>query len=497
VNASRTKAFVTISPFVRISAVWQKKDTIALAIVTAIAGALRGIHLSFPAGITFDELLYAREACIYVYQSPELCGIPLDAVSPHPPLGKLIISLGVRAFGWHAFGWRIAGLIAGTATVALLYLLARRLLGTKGAVFAASLLAIDFLHFVYSRIAMIDTFLTFFVVASFLFAVIDRDAYLRRSGAVGEPPPGVLSRAFSRPWLLAAGLAAGAAIATKWVGLGSLAGVALLSSVWILIRPSPQKLYAKVQSALSSDWPALTLALMVAPVLIYIVSFVPITEGPVFKWPLARGSWTRNFARQQRELVNFHFPSAANRYKAEVYWVGKTHPDVSPAWSWPLIKRPERYYKEDSGGDAHRRIIALGSPLVWWTSLAALAYLGLQVAQGQRSDAAVVALIGISVLYLPFLLISGVRSAPFLHDILPSVPFMCLALATVSDRWTSAFSRWIVVGFATAAVAMFIFFYPVLTAGPLSQEALKARQWFQDCEPSADIAAPAGWCWKQ
>jgi dolichyl-phosphate-mannose--protein O-mannosyl transferase len=47
-----------------------------------------------------------------------------------------------------------------------------------------------------------------------------------------------------------------------------------------------------------------------------------------------------------------------------------------------------------------------------------------------------------------------------------------------------------------AAVALFAFFYPILTAVPLSREGLQARQWFQDCEPSADIAAPAGWCWK-
>src|SRR5437870_6047149 len=99
---------------------WSRADTIAITIVTAAAGAIRGFHLSLPAGITFDELLYAREGCIYVYQSPDLCGIPLDAISPHPPLGKLLISIGIRAFGWQPFGWRVGTLIAGTASVAIL-----------------------------------------------------------------------------------------------------------------------------------------------------------------------------------------------------------------------------------------------------------------------------------------------------------------------------------------------------------------------------------------
>jgi dolichyl-phosphate-mannose-protein mannosyltransferase len=459
---------------------WSQADTIAMALVTVVAGVIRGIHLSMPADLFGDEIFYAREACIYVYQSRQICGIPLDAVSPHPPLGKLLISLGVRALGWGPLGWRIAVMLAGTASVPLLYLLARRLLGsTRGATLAAGLLAIDFLHFVHSRMAMVDIFLPLFVVASFLFVVIDRDHDNSTQAR------GVLSR----PWLLAAGFAAGAAIATKWVGLGALAGVAVLSFIWILLRPSSEGFYAKVQRGLRRQWHALALALIVAPSLVYILAYVPRIDGSLFALPWVRGSWIRTFAREQREMLNFHL------YSGEIYWVGKTNIYVSPAWSWPLIKRPESLYWHERG-DEHGRIIFMGNPLVWWTSLPALMYLGLQVARRRRNDAAVVALTGVAVLYIPFLLVTGVRSAPFLHDILPSVPFMCLALATVAVGWKNPFSRWLVAGFAMGAVALFAFFYPILTAVPLSREGLQARQWFQDCEPSADIAAPAGWCWK-
>lgn len=462
---------------------WSRADTIAMALVTAAAGAIRGIHLSTPGELFGDEIFYAREACIYVYQSREICGISLDAASPHPPLGKLLISLGVRALGWEPLGWRIAVMLAGTASVALLYLLARRVLGsTRGATLAAGLLAIDFLHFVHSRMAMVDIFLPLFVVASFLFVVIDRDHAATRAG---DGRLGV----FSRPWLLAAGFAAGSAIATKWVGMGALAGVAALSLIWIFLRPSSEGFYMKVQGALRREWAAMVLALIVAPSLVYVLSYAPRIDGPLFALPWVRGSWIRTFARKQREMLHFHF------YSGEIYWVGKTNTFVSPAWSWPLIKRPETLHWEERS-DEHGRIIFMGNPLVWWTSLAALAYLGLQLARRRRNDAAVVALTGMAVLYAPFLLASGVRSAPFLHDILPSVPFMCLALATVAVGWEDSFSRWISLGFAAAAIGFFVFFYPVLTAVPLSQEGLEARQWFQDCAPSADIAAPVGWCWK-
>jgi len=462
---------------------WSRTDTAAISLVTAVAGAIRGIHLSMPSVIVGDELFYAREACIYVYQSKETCGIPLDAVSPHPPLGKLLISLGVRALGWESLGWRIVVMLAGTASVALLYLLARRLLGsTRGATFAASLLAIDFLHFVHSRIAMVDIFLPLFITASFLFVVIDRDHVATRAR-------GRRLGAFSRPWLLAAGFAAGAAIATKWVGLGALAGVAVLSLIFMLQHQSSEGLYMRVQGALRREWPAMVLALIVAPSLVYVLSYTPRIDGSVFALPWARGSWVRTFAREQREMLNFHF------YSGQIYWVGKTNIFVSPAWSWPLVKRPESLYWHERG-DEHGRIMFIGNPLVWGTSIAALVYLGLQLARRRRNDAAVVALTGIAVLYLPFLLVSGVRSAPFLHDMLPSVPFMCLALAAVAVGWKNPLSRWIVLGYATAVVALFAFFYPILTGAPLSREGLEARQWFKDCEPSADIAAPAGWCWK-
>jgi hypothetical protein len=263
-----------------------------------------------------------------------------------------------------------------------------------------------------------------------------------------------------------------------------------------MTRPSPATSFTKLETSLRRDWPALTLALIVTPALIYILAFTAITDGTVLTRPWVRGSWTRNFAREQREMLNFHFPPAAAFTKSEIYWVSKTHPDVSPAWSWPLIKRPERYYIEDTANGKHLRIVAMGSPLVWWSSIAAFAFLALQIGRGRRNDGALVAWTGISVLYLPFLLVSGVRSAPFLHDILPSVPFMCLALAAVADGWKSSLSKFILIGFAAAAVALFVFFYPILAGWPLSQNALEARQWFQDCAPSADIAAPKGWCWK-
>src|SRR2546427_12544 len=81
-------------------------------------------------------------------------------------------------------------------------------------------------------IAMLDVFLTLFVVTSFLFLVIDRERLVDGTPDSGDRGSGVLSR----PWLLAAGMAAGAGAATKWVGLLAVAGVAALSLLWTITR---------------------------------------------------------------------------------------------------------------------------------------------------------------------------------------------------------------------------------------------------------------------
>jgi dolichyl-phosphate-mannose-protein mannosyltransferase len=405
------------------------------------------------------------------------------AVSPHPPLGKWLISLGIRVFGYNPLGWRVAALAAGVLTVALLYLLARRILGTLlGAGIAAGLLAIDPLHFVHSRVAMLDVFVTLFIVASFLFLVIDQD----RCEAVGRAYPAYGRRSLvSRPWLLAAGLAAGAAAATKWVGFLALVGVAALSMLWAASRQATEPLHRRLGAAVRNEGWQLVVAMIIAPLVVYVVSFAGRIDGPLLSWPWTHGSWVRNFLGAQKAMLQFHLG------------IQDVSPYTSPAWSWPLIRRPVVYFQEASEG-RYREILAMGNPVVWSTSLAAIAYLGARAAQRRRaSDAAVVIVGGFAVLYLPWLAVTGERSFTFLFYLLPTVPFMCLALAAVMTPWVRSLGgRAIVALFCALAVVSFGFFYPVLTATPLSKQAVEARHWFRDCRPPPGSLAPSGWCWR-
>ena len=120
----------------------------------------------------------------------------------HPPLGKWIIALlGVGPIGQRSIGWRFPSAVFGIAGVGLLYLLALRLWRSVWwAGFAALLLALDGLHIVQSRIAMLDIFLTTFVTAAVLFLVLDRERM--RDTPVGPARWPRVERLFGSPYRL-------------------------------------------------------------------------------------------------------------------------------------------------------------------------------------------------------------------------------------------------------------------------------------------------------
>ncbi len=118
---------------------------------------------------------------------PPAVRIADEATWVHPPLGKWIIALlGIGPIGQRSIGWRLPSAVFGIAGVALLYLLALHLWRSVWwAGFSALLLALDGLHIVQSRMAMLDIFLTTFITAAVLFLVLDRERM--ESATVSRP----------------------------------------------------------------------------------------------------------------------------------------------------------------------------------------------------------------------------------------------------------------------------------------------------------------------
>jgi dolichyl-phosphate-mannose--protein O-mannosyl transferase len=336
---------------------------------------------------------------------------------------------------------------------------------------------------------MLDVFLTMFVVAAFTFVVIDRDSVAARARSA-RIRDGVWAAVRGRPWLLAAGIAAGGAIATKWVGMPGLLGSGIVALLWMAGASGAWSGRGLV-TAVRREWRALTIAFGVTPALVYAATYGPRVEGAVFRSPLARGSWVRGFAREQRDMLQFH------RSSAEIRYLGTTNPFASPAWSWPLVRRPMIYYSEPRTAGGRETVMAIGNPLVWWTALACLGALVIRLTRRRVSDAAVVAVVGFAAVYGPLLVVSAVRPATFIYYMLPAVPFMCLGIAAVvAGLRTPQLQRRAMIAISFVAAVTLTFFYPVLTAQPLTERGLAARQWFRDCSAPTAITPPTGWCWR-
>ncbi|MEG1858661.1 MAG: phospholipid carrier-dependent glycosyltransferase, partial [Pseudoflavonifractor sp.] len=111
----------------------------------------------------FDEIYHARTA------EEHIRGISPYEIS-HPPLGKLILGLGIRMFGMTPFGWRFMGTLFGVLMLPLLYLFIKNLFGkTNLALCGTALFAFDFMHLTQTRIATIDTYGVFFILAMYYF----------------------------------------------------------------------------------------------------------------------------------------------------------------------------------------------------------------------------------------------------------------------------------------------------------------------------------------
>ncbi len=121
--------------------------------------------------------------------------------------------------GSHAFSWRLPGVIAGTLMLVCLYLLTRILFRRRLVAGLVGLFVlIDGMMFVQSRIGMNDVYVGLFIVAAYaLFAAVYTGWWRGRA-------------AF---WLAfpIIGLLLGLALASKWVALYAIGGVALLMLV--------------------------------------------------------------------------------------------------------------------------------------------------------------------------------------------------------------------------------------------------------------------------
>jgi dolichyl-phosphate-mannose-protein mannosyltransferase len=480
-------------------------------LVTVFGGGLRFWRLGEPHAVVFDETYYVKDAYALLRFGSErsyvegadarlLAGrTDLFTDTPsfvvHPPVGKWLIAAGEWLYGLTPFGWRFSVAVIGTLGIFVMCRVAMRLtqsilLGCT----AGLLLALDGLHFVMSRTALLDGILAFFVLAAFGCLLVDRDQVRHRLAARITSRRGTTSPAGPglglRPWRLAAGICLGLAIATKWSAAPYVVAFGLLVLFWD----------AGARRAISVERPYLAtlrrsvlpaaVAFAVVPVVVYVASWAG--------WLLTDGGWGRDWALNRPGAT--WVPDALRslwHYHAEMFGfhtnLREQHPYESSPWAWLVLARPVSYYYRslNSGElDCHaqscvREVLGIGTPALWWASVAAVIFLVWRWA-GIRDWRAGAVLAGMAAGWLPWFRYQD-RPIFFFYAVV-FLPFLILAVTLTlgaivggpdaSPRrraWGAAAAGAVVL----LVVLNFFYLFPVLSAETLSRPEWLRRMWLR------------------
>jgi dolichyl-phosphate-mannose--protein O-mannosyl transferase len=455
----------------------------ATALVTLIAGALRLVGLGQPKNKIFDEVYYATEGWALVNRGVEWN--EKDNVASyvvHPPLGKWIIGLGELTFGYNAFGWRIAAVVVGTLSVLIVIRLARLMFRSTLLGCAAGLLmALDGMHFVLSRTALLDIFLMFFILAAFAALVFDRQARRRRwlraleagldptvPGTSGQPP-------FAVPWwrLLAAVLI-GCAIGVKWSAVFFVPALALLVLIWEAGARRSAGARRPWRDALLFDGAGWLLLCGVLVALTYVATWAGwlITDDGYFR------HWLADTGRAEPPVIGAlqnlaHYHAEAFKFHSGL---STKHQYQSWPWQWLLLGRPVAFHWSGAGScgaqNCASEVLLLGTPVLWWAmtpALAALAWLGI----ARRDWRAGAIWMGVAAGLLPWFYYALQGRTMFYFYALPAEPFLIMAIVYVlgaiaspargvaADSGRRLVGAVIIGAYVLLVAACFAWFYPI------------------------------------
>ena len=397
--------------------------------LTFFAFLFRVFHLATPKGLVFDEIYYVDGARDYLKYGVEVTkGAPEFVV--HPPVGKWLIAAGIKLFGDHEFGWRIAVAIAGTLTIYLTARIAQRIFHeNKWANLAALLMVLDGLNLVMSRTALLDIFLTLFV----LLAV---NAWLKGK-------------------YLNFAIYLGLAMGCKWSALYFIFAFLVLELV------VNRNLIRVIKVGLTS-------------VGIYMLTW--------FGWFASSLGWDRDSRSNpiasliyyHKEMLGFHTG------------LTEKHSYQANPWSWIVMGRPTSFFYQSPKGcgskSCSQEVLALGTPILWWLGVLALVVLiGINLhnfAMREFEMASLIPFLGIAAGYLPWFFFQ--KRTVFTFYAIVIEPFLILAivlLAKLAYEYDEKL-KYLIALVVIAIAINFIYFFPIFTGQLTTYNAWFARMWW-------------------
>ena len=413
----------------------------------------------------FDEIYHARTAYEHLHG--------LNAYEwTHPPLGKVLMMVGIQIFGMTPFGWRFMGALMGVLMVPLMYLMVKQLTkDTRLSFIAMALMALDSMHFTQTRIATIDSYAVFWIMLMYLFMFrYCQMSWNRESLGKTLIPLGLC------------GVTMGVAWATKWVGLYASAGLAILFfwTVYRRMREAVALRRAGQIQPFNQSMKCLAITLLfcvgffiVIPVLIYYFSYYWLLqpEGVHSLGDMLSSERIQRVIQLQKSIFSYHSGLGDD-----------THYFRSPWYQWPVIWWPMWYYSGTSymPEGMISSISCMGNPAVWWFGLAAIIFVTVRmcwVRRAPKND--VMVIIGFASQFLPWVI---VPRSTFIYHYFASVPFIIIASALLLDairkKSEAAFSA-VAGGLLAAALILFGAFYPLESGLPCARAYARHLRWFK------------------
>ena len=417
---------------------------IAPILIALASFVLRVVNLGSTKGYIFDEVYYVDGARDLLKYGVEVSGNNPEFIV-HPPVGKWLIGAGIAIFGDNEFGWRFATALIGTLLILIFARLVHVLFYSPLLTgLGAALMAMDGLLLVHSRTALLDLFLTFFILVAVL---------LWHRG---------------RHWW--AGLTFGLALGCKWSAIYFIAVIALVSLYRILVNIDIRESLKPIAKKFAQYG--------LLPIGVYVISWTG--------WFLSDRGWDRQSSpnplvawfNYHFEMLNFHTG------------LTEKHPYEANPWSWLVMGRPTSFFYDspaDCGANnCAREVLALGTPLLWWIGTIAIAvvigYWIKSLINRSVDPAAQIVSIGIVAGYLPWFAMQQRTMFSFYAIVI--VPFMVLAIVYCAKLLLDSglkplVSQTIVGGLLVLVVVCFIYFMPLYTGQTITYDQWKMRMWFE------------------
>jgi dolichyl-phosphate-mannose--protein O-mannosyl transferase len=430
--------------------------------VSLLAALLRIMRLDQPETLVFDETYYVKDAWTLIntgaernwpsdfddqFTSGEVNGfLETPSFVAHPPLGKLLIGLGLKIFGPNPMGWRIMAAIFGVGLVLLLMLIIDHLLGNVWlAVGGGLLLSIDGLAIVLSRTALLDIFLAFLILLAFYCLL-------------GNYPTAMF-------------VALGAALGVKWSALWFLVG---FSTLFLISRLSPDW-QTEPSSARFGPLVAVQRPKIGPPLfscfrgiaisgLGYLLCWTPwiLTDTAYGKTPLAKSGGS--FGQLASDFFEYHLAMLGFNLNLVT-----EHAYNSPAYQWLLQIRPTYFYYETVADDRVESVTSLGNPLIWWVGTLALIVM-LMMAIRSHNRLAGYSLFGLISGWLPWVLIPDRTKFAFYAIIFEAFVIMAIVLGV--KFWFERHPKSARVGtiiLACLTLGVSVYLYPIWVAIPVEE----------------------------